>query len=288
MKKKVIGAILALVMTVSLFPAAAFALLEEYSYPVTGGNIYCMDFGGYLKLMRSDAAITEADIPSSINGIPVQFFEQSALSGCKDLKSVTIPDSVTKIGAYAFMNCTSLTKMEFPDSVVSLGLRSFWGCTGLTEITFPKNSQCIDAYTFLGCTSLERITIPVTVNEIRIGAFSGCTGLMDVYYGGTEEEWNGINIDSTDNEPLFNAIIHFKGEEAAGDYVKGDVNADGFVNAKDKAILNRYLAGWEGYDKQILSMDAADINKDEKIDAKDKAIFNRYLAGWEGYDEYFE
>ena len=71
-------------------------------------------------------------------------------------------------------------------------------------------------------------------------------------------------------------------------YLIGDINVDGKVNAKDKAILNRYLAGWKDYDKQIKDWDAADINRDEKINAKDKAILNRYLAGWKGYDKYFD
>ena len=68
----------------------------------------------------------------------------------------------------------------------------------------------------------------------------------------------------------------------------GDVNADGYVNATDKAILNRYLAGWKGYNKKILNWEAADINKDGDVTAQDKAILNRYLAGWKGYDQYFE
>ena len=71
-------------------------------------------------------------------------------------------------------------------------------------------------------------------------------------------------------------------------YTVGDLNADGKVTAKDKAILNRYLAGWEGYKEQILSWEAADLNADGKVTAIDKAILNRYLAGWEGYDKYFE
>ena len=71
-------------------------------------------------------------------------------------------------------------------------------------------------------------------------------------------------------------------------YLTGDVNMDGKVNAKDKAILNRYLAGWAGYDAQILSWNAADIDKSGKVNAKDKAILNRYLAGWTGYDAYFK
>ena len=67
----------------------------------------------------------------------------------------------------------------------------------------------------------------------------------------------------------------------------GDVNNDNQVNSVDKAILNRYLAGWEGYKAKILNWDAADINKDTTVNSVDKAILNRYLAGWEGYDKYF-
>lgn len=71
------------------------------------------------------------------------------------------------------------------------------------------------------------------------------------------------------------------------DYLIGDVNNDRVVNAKDKTILNRYLADWEGYESKILNWYAADINGDGLITPKDKTILNRYLAGWEGYNEYF-
>ena len=75
--------------------------------------------------------------------------------------------------------------------------------------------------------------------------------------------------------------------EGGGTGKKGDVNNDGNVNSVDKAILNRYLAGWEGYKEKILNWDAADINNDTNVNSVDKAILNRYLAGWEGYDSYF-
>ena len=68
----------------------------------------------------------------------------------------------------------------------------------------------------------------------------------------------------------------------------GDVNADGKVDATDRMILARYLAGWEGYEDKILSMDAADIDGDDDITASDRMILARYLAGWEGYAKYFE
>ncbi len=67
----------------------------------------------------------------------------------------------------------------------------------------------------------------------------------------------------------------------------GDVNQDGDVNATDRMILARYLAGWEGYEEKIKSMEAADIDGNGTVEAKDRMLLARFLAGWEGYAKYF-
>ena len=67
----------------------------------------------------------------------------------------------------------------------------------------------------------------------------------------------------------------------------GDLNNDGVVNAKDRALLNRYVAKWEGY-TTLENPDAADINGDGSINAKDRVLLNRYVAKWDGYAQYFE
>ncbi len=69
--------------------------------------------------------------------------------------------------------------------------------------------------------------------------------------------------------------------------IPGDVDGSGTVDATDRMILSRYLAGWEGYKEKIKSLDAADIDRSGKVEAKDRMILARYLAGWEGYDSYF-
>ena len=67
----------------------------------------------------------------------------------------------------------------------------------------------------------------------------------------------------------------------------GDLNGDGVVNAKDRTLLSRYVAKWDGY-TTLENPDAADINGDGAINAKDRTFLSRYVAKWDGYAQYFE
>lgn len=67
-----------------------------------------------------------------------------------------------------------------------------------------------------------------------------------------------------------------------GDVMPGDINGDGKVNNIDRALLTRYLAGWE-FPEGLLDLEAADLNGDGKVNNVDRAILARSLAGWEQY-----
>ena len=72
-----------------------------------------------------------------------------------------------------------------------------------------------------------------------------------------------------------------------GGCLVGDVNADTQVTNRDSMILDRYVAGWEGYEQRIIIMDAADLNRDTQVTNRDAIILDRVAAGWEGYyDKY--
>ena len=94
--------------------------------------------------------------------------------------------------------------------IVSIGDEAFYNCDPITGISFEKGSQVsyIGTYAFYDCDFLERITIPKTVTSIGKCAFSSCDRLVDVYYTGTKEDWNKIDI-GEDNDSLINATIHF-------------------------------------------------------------------------------
>ena len=66
---------------------------------------------------------------------------------------------------------------------------------------------------FCGCTGLTSIKIPESMTNIGYMAFWGCTSLADVYYGGTERQWNAITI-YEGNDRLLQANRHCAGKES--------------------------------------------------------------------------
>ena len=147
--------------------------------------------------------LTSITIPDSVTSIG-----RYAFSGCSSLTSVTIPNSVTSIGKSAFEYCSSLTSITIPDSVTSIGDDAFSGCSSLTSITIPNSVTRIDDSAFAYCNSLTSITIPSRVTSVGHYAFCGCSSLKDVYYSGTQEQWEKIGI-GVYNDYLTNATIHY-------------------------------------------------------------------------------
>ena len=148
-------------------------------------------------------SLTSVNIGDSVTSIG-----SDAFVNCTSLTSVTIPNSVTSIGDGAFLNCTSLTSVNIGDSVTSIGDSAFECCWGLTSVTIPDSVTSIGEDAFYNCTSLTSVTIPNSVTSIDDVAFYGCESLKDVYYTGSQSEWNKIYIGS-DNQYLTNATIHY-------------------------------------------------------------------------------
>ena len=153
-------------------------------------------------IIAAKTDVTSITIKPETRTIAVAVFR-----GCSDLKSITIPNSVAIIGDYAFYECSSLTSITIPNSVAIIGDSAFYKCSSLISITIPDSVTSIERYAFAGCSSLTSITIPDSVTTIGAVAFGDCSSLTDVYYSGTEEDWNKISIDSG-NYDLTNATRH--------------------------------------------------------------------------------
>ncbi len=146
-------------------------------------------------------------IPSSIKTVTITDATQipyGAFCNCEYLTSITIPDSVASIGMYAFYKCSSLTSVAIPNGVTSISEYAFYGCSKLTSITIPDSVASIGMNAFYNCSSLISVTIPNGVTSISEYAFYGCSSLNEVYYCGTSDEWDMIEI-SFYNEKLTDA-----------------------------------------------------------------------------------
>ncbi len=91
---------------------------------------------------------------------------------------MTIPNSVTAIGNYAFEGCTGLTEVTIPNSVTTIGGLAFAWCEGLTVVTIPNSVTTIGWRAFDDCTSLTEVTVPASVTDIGYFAFSEHTTLV--------------------------------------------------------------------------------------------------------------
>lgn len=136
----------------------------------------------------------------------------AAFNNCSSLVSVTIPDSVKEIGKNAFYNCGKLYKVSLGKGITTIKSHSFYNCGDIMQITIPDGVTSIGSCAFDGCELLFALVLPASVKTVENMAFYGSRNLKYIFYGGTEEEWNDITIESN-NTPFENAVVHYNSDD---------------------------------------------------------------------------
>ena len=125
-------------------------------------------------------------IPSEYKGLPVTEIAPLVFWNKENLKTLTIPATVTCIGRYAFSGCTNLEKIIFEEGsqLKTIEGCAFVDCSSLKDIELPESLEVIWGAAFSGCSSLESIHITKNVNEINYGiqanSFEECTSLKSI------------------------------------------------------------------------------------------------------------
>ena len=108
----------------------------------------------------------------------------------------------------------------------------FQGNDKVTDIILHSNIRGIPQGAFRGCKNLRRITIPKGVRRIGKDVFAGCDSLEDVYYEGTIEEWEKVEIYTGKRVVELGELIPGTPVcELAGDCFKHDPGNDALLKA---------------------------------------------------------
>ena len=166
---------------------------------------------------------------------------KEVLIACVNKKAYKIPEGVTTIGKQAFSGSMWFESIVLPEGVTSIEEGAFWG-KPLESITLPEGVTRVGIAAFMYCEYLKSIMLPKSLTSIDTEAFYNCNNLTDVYYAGSEEEWNSIVIGS-DNDSLSQATIHYNSDV----YLFNDVRkSDWFCDAVAYVKGNGLMTGLNG------------------------------------------
>ncbi len=231
------------------------------------------------------SALKDITIPDSVTSIANFAFES-----CTNLKNIKIGNGIKTIGSYAFARCPELTSITIPANVNEIGHCFINKSNNITTInvdgantaytsidgvlfnkdktillaypngkgssySIPDSVITIENHSFMDCVNVKNITIPNNVKTIKVGAFENCTELTDVYYSGTENEWNNIDI-KNNNNCLRNANIHFNSSSTSPTPSEPTV-----VSFSDSALPQAKYG--EGYNIQFQMQDGSAPEKIE-------------------------
>ena len=101
-------------------------------------------------------------------------------TGNSNVKTITLPNSITYIPYYDFAWLSSLTNITISDSVTSIHRSAFLDCSSLTSITIPNSVTSIGETAFEGCRSLSNVVLGNSVKTIGENAFRNCAHGMNI------------------------------------------------------------------------------------------------------------
>lgn len=184
------------------------------------------------------SGVVSITFPYGMKSVGQYAFESS------NLNYITFNEGLETIETHAFGNCTSLKELNLPSTVTTIEDEAITAAEHLSAInvaegntvytadgvalydaaktrlilyavfnsteqyTLPSTLETIGGYSFSSSSKLKTIGIPASVKEIQDYAFVDVSGLTDVWYAGSETEWEAVKI-GTNNTALASATMHY-------------------------------------------------------------------------------
>ena len=206
----------------SVISIGAFAFSECSGELIINSKVVETDYdllesAGYrTRRIKEHYWLSGANFSHIIIGDNIQKIGNNAFWGCSTLTSITIPNSVNKIGVDIFCDSclgisihisdlSSWCNINFAhnEEHVYLYKKLYLKGEFLTQITIPSDITRIKSMSFDGLRDITSITLPDSVTTIEKNAFVGCHKLTSVYYNGELSSWCKINFGGYLLNPLF-------------------------------------------------------------------------------------
>ena len=161
------------------------AAIEDITFELESDekSYYVKKYTGYAE---------DVTIPENYNGLPVTRIGSNAFS-YTNIKTISIPSTITAIGMSAFNSCKYLSEVKLPASIEIIEQGAFDYCSSLTEIIIPGSVKTIGMLCFGNCDELKTVIIEEGVEKIGNSAFEYCNKLSKVLVPSTVTEF-GILI----------------------------------------------------------------------------------------------
>ena len=225
----------------------------DYRYTVENDEVTITQYTG------NDAEVT---VPGSIKGMPVVAIDSTAFHHCDNMRSVTIPDSVVRIGGLAFSKCYALEHVTLGRGIREIDFSPFSFCEKMIynkykngyyvgneenpylalvsmasedaeTVTIHPDTVVVCGSAMKGCSSLRELFVSDAVVSIGSYAFSYCSSLETLYIPESVESIGHMAFEHCDS--LLNIVVsdkspHFK-------------SVDGILFSHDDTRLIKYTAG---------------------------------------------
>ncbi|MBR3149278.1 MAG: leucine-rich repeat protein [Eubacterium sp.] len=189
--KKSISFILSIVM---LFSVIAGVNLTAYAETTEDGFEYSAWYGE-ASITGYSGNATDIVIPSKIKGCTVTEIGYYAFydyenENLQNIKSVTIPEGVKRIGQGAFCSCSSLESIILPSTLTYIGLEAFYECVNLTSVDLTYVTELGDhAFSCSGLTSLH---IPAALTNLSYPCY-GCLDMTEITVDASNPNYTSID-----------------------------------------------------------------------------------------------
>lgn len=225
----------------------------DYRYTVENDEVTITQYTG------NDAEVT---VPGSIKGMPVVAIDSTAFHHCDNMRSVTIPDSVVRIGGLAFSKCYALEHVTLGRGIREIDFSPFSFCEKMIynkykngyyvgneenpylalvsmasedaeTVTIHPDTVVVCGSAMEGCSSLRELVVSDAVVSIGSYAFSYCSSLETLYIPESVESIGHMAFEHCDS--LLNIVVsdkspHFK-------------SVDGILFSHDGTRLIKYTPG---------------------------------------------